>query len=264
VSRTASAGRSGFADHFSRDPASYAAFRPRYPAELFSFIAGLPAGRALAWDVGTGSGQAAAMLAAHFGRVAASDASMAQLRVRTRAPGVHYLAEQAESSALAAGRVDLVTVAQAYHWLDHQGFHAEVDRVVAPGGALAVWCYGKLEATPEIEGALAAFYDGTVGSYWPAERVHVERAYRHFEIPIDEVPAPRISIEAHLTLAQLLGYVGSWSAVGRFIAANGFNPVLELSQTLGSLWGDPDSTQRMSWPISLRAGRWQGAGGRGQ
>jgi len=259
VSGTAPPGRTGFADHFSRDSASYAAFRPRYPAELFTFIAGLPAGRGLAWDVGTGSGQAASMLAPHFERVAASDASVAQLRVRTRVQGVHYLAERGEASAVAGGRVDLVSVAQAYHWLDHQAFHAEVDRVIAPGGALAVWCYGKLDATPDIEAGLTAFYDGTVGPYWPAERVHVERAYRHFEIPIDEVPGPPISIDAELTLAQLLGYVSSWSAVGRFIKAKGYDPVPELGRVLASLWGNPDTPKRMVWPVSVRAGRWLGA-----
>jgi SAM-dependent methyltransferase len=262
VSGTASAGRAGFADHFSRDSASYAAFRPRYPPDLFAFVAGLPASRRLAWDVGTGSGQAASMLAPHFGRVVASDASIAQLRARTTAGGVHYLAERGEASAMAGKRVDLVTVAQAYHWLDHSAFHAEVDRVIAPGGALAVWCYGRLDATPDIEDALAAFYDGTIGPYWPAERMHVEKAYRHFEIPIEEVPAPSLSIEAHFTLAQLLGYVSSWSAVGQFIKAKGFDPVPELGRALGSLWGTPETPKRIVWPIAMRGGRWRGAGAR--
>jgi SAM-dependent methyltransferase len=264
VSGTAPPGRTGFADHFSRDPASYAAFRPRYPPELFGFIAGLPARRGLAWDVGTGSGQAATMLAAHFDRVSASDASVAQLRARTRAPGVSYLAERAESSAIAAGRVDMVTVAQAYHWLDHRAFHDEVDRVLAPGGAFAVWCYGKLTATPDLEATLAAFYDGTVGPFWPPERSHVERAYRHFEIPIDEVPDPGFRIEADFTLEQLLGYAGSWSAVGQFIKANGYDPLPELARELTSLWGNPRTPKRMVWPMAVRAGRWRGPGARGR
>jgi SAM-dependent methyltransferase len=170
VSGTVPPGRTGFADHFSRDSASYAAFRPRYPAELFTFIAGLPASRGLAWDVGTGSGQAASMLAGHFDRVAASDASVAQLRVRARVQGVHYLAERGEASAIAGGRVDLVTVAQAYHWLDHRAFHVEVDRVIAPGGALAVWCYGKHDPVPELGRVLASLWgnpDTPKRMVWP-------------------------------------------------------------------------------------------------
>lgn len=254
--------RPAFMDHFSRDSASYAAFRPRYPASLFGWLAGLPAARRQAWDVATGSGQAATMLAPHFERVVASDASREQVRYRTRTSGVHYLAERGEHSAMAGGRIDLVTVAQAYHWLDHPKFHAEVDRVIAPGGAFAVWCYGKLDATPDIEAALAAFYDGTVGPYWPAERVHVERAYRDFEIPIAEVEAPAVSIRAEFTLAQLLGYVRSWSAVGRYIKTKGHDPLPEFSAVLGSLWGDPARPKPMVWPIAVRAGRWLGSRGR--
>jgi SAM-dependent methyltransferase len=210
------------------------------------------------WDVATGSGQAATMLAPRFERVIASDLSKAQLKARLREPKVHYLASLAEASGLKGGRVDLVTVAQAYHWFDHTRFHQEVGRVIAPGGALAVWCYGVLHATPDIEGALARFYDGTVGPYWPAERQHVERGYRHFTIPIEEVEAPPMSITSDLSLPRLLGYVRTWSAVGRYIKANGSDPVEEFGRELAGVWGDPASTRRIEWPISVRAGRWIG------
>ena len=179
---------------------------------------------------------------------------------RPATPGVYYLAEQGEASALAARSADMVTVAQAYHWLDHPRFHAEVDRVLAPGGAFAVWCYGVLHVEPEIEAAMARFYDGTVGAYWPKERVHVERGYRHFTIPIAEVPAPPMSITTEFTLPQLLGYVRTWSAVGRYMKANGHDPVPEFGQEFATLWVDPDRPRRVEWPISVRAGRWIGSG----
>ncbi len=252
----------GFADYFSRDSAAYAAFRPRYPAALFEWLARLSSARRLAWDVATGSGQAATMLAPHFARVIASDASIMQLRARTRAPGVHYLAEHCELSALAGRSADLVTVAQAYHWFDHPRFHAEVDRILVPGGAFAAWCYGAPSAEPGIDEALARFYDGTVGAYWPKERVHVERGYRHFEIPIAEVAAPPLQIEADFTLAQLLGYVRTWSAVGRYMKANGHDPVPAFGEELAALWGTPARARRIVWPVSVRAGRWLGSGAR--
>ena len=250
----------GFADHFSHDSASYAEYRPRYPAALFEWLAGLAPARRLVWDVATGSGQAASMLARHFDRVLASDASLAQLRARAPVPGVHYFAERAEAGALAPHRADLVTVAQAYHWLDHPRFHAEVDRVLVPGGAFAVWCYGSLEVGPDLQETFASFYDGTVGGFWPAERIHVELGYRHFRIPIDEVPAPPMRIDAELTLPQLLGYVRTWSAVGRYMKVNGKDPVPAFGEALAALWGDPATPRRMSWPLSVRGGRWLGPG----
>jgi SAM-dependent methyltransferase len=251
----------GFADHFSRDSSAYARFRPGYPPELFSWLATLLDTRQLAWDCATGNGQAVTMLARHFRRVVGSDASGAQLRAAPRTPGVDYLAALGESSALAPGRVNLVTVAQAFHWLDKHRFYAEVDRVLADGGVLAVWCYGVLHATPGIEQALERFYNGAIGPYWPAERVHVETGYRDYDIPIAEVPAPPLAIEASLTLDQLLGYLRTWSAVGKFSQANGSDPVDEFALELAPLWGDPDSAQPIVWPISMRAGRWLGSGG---
>ena len=47
-----------FADHFSRVATDYASYRPRYPKDLFAWLAGLPARRELAWDCAAGSGQA--------------------------------------------------------------------------------------------------------------------------------------------------------------------------------------------------------------
>jgi SAM-dependent methyltransferase len=252
--------RPAFRDHFSRDPGAYARFRPRYPAALFEWVAAMAPARRTAWDCATGSGQAATMLAAHFARVIGSDASRVQLAAAEAAPRVRYVRALGESSALRGRSVDLVTVAQALHWLDRPRFYAEVDRVLAAGGALAVWCYGLLHASPAIDAVLLRFYDEGVGAFWPPPRVHVERGYRDIEIPIEELDPPPFAIEAELSLAELLGYVGTWSAVGRFTAARGHDPVDGLARELAPLWGDPDRTRRIVWPLSVRAGRWLGAG----
>jgi hypothetical protein len=58
-----------FKDHFSARAAGYARFRPTYPDALFDWLAGLAPSRALAWDAGTGNGQAARALASRFERV---------------------------------------------------------------------------------------------------------------------------------------------------------------------------------------------------
>ncbi len=56
-------------------------------------------------------------------------------------------------------------------------------------------------------------------------------------------------------MAQLLGYLASWSATVRYVAAHGKNPVRELAEVLGSAWGDPEVPRTISWPLTLRAGR---------
>jgi hypothetical protein len=66
-----------FADHFSARASDYAEHRPVYPAELSTFLASLTARHELVWDCGTGSGQAAVVVAANFDRVVATDPSAA-------------------------------------------------------------------------------------------------------------------------------------------------------------------------------------------
>jgi methyltransferase family protein len=247
----------GFQDLFSRDSAGYAKFRPRYPAALFDWLAGLPASRRLAWDCATGNGQAATLLAERFEQVVGSDASLAQLRAARRAPRVGYVASLAESSALAGGSVDLATIAQALHWLELPRFYAEVDRVAAPGAALAIWGYARLTAPPGIQATIRRFHEETLGPYWPIERKLVEEGYRSFQIPIREVVPPPFTIEARLNLPALLGYLRTWSAVGNYIRANGRDPVAELEPELAAAWGDPAVLQPIVWPLFVRAGRWR-------
>jgi len=60
-----------FKDHFSKQAADYAKFRPGYPQELFDYLGSIAPTRQLAWDCATGSGQAAVGLATVFDRAAA-------------------------------------------------------------------------------------------------------------------------------------------------------------------------------------------------
>ena len=197
------------------------------------------------------------MLAPHFAQVIGSDASSSQLRQAARLPGVHYVASLAEASGIASGRVDLVTVAQAFHWLEPSGFFAEVDRVAAPGAALAIWGYGRVTSSAAIDAAINRFHDETVGPYWPLQRKLVDEGYRGFALPFKETEPPPLAIETRLTLPEVLGYLRTWSAVGRYVAAKGHDPVELLAPELAGYWGDPAAPRPVRWPLFIRAGRWK-------
>jgi SAM-dependent methyltransferase len=210
----------------------------------------------LAWDCAAGSGQASIDLADYFKHVSATDASQAQVNSAAPHPRVAYRVASAEASGLPNSSVDLITVAQALHWFDLDGFYAEVRRVLRPSGVLAVWTYGVLSVEDQPVNTLVQnFYHGTVGPYWPAERAHVEAGYRTLPFPFEEIAAPPFSMEAFWTLPQLLGYFRSWSATGRYSAAYGCDPVASLEEQLASLWGDAMQRRHIAWPLSLRAGR---------
>ena len=243
-----------FTDHFAGVAEQYARFRPGYPAALFDFLATLTPDTRLAWDCGTGTGIAALPLAERFDAVMATDASAAQLAQATPHPGVTYRVSREGQSGLPDGEASLVTAAQAAHWFDLDAFYREVDRVLKPGGVLAMWCYGLLSIDARIDAILHRFEHERVGPHWPPERRHVDAEYRTLSFPYARVDTPAFTMEAMLTRSALLGYLGSWSAVGRYRAATGLNPIPELETQLLTIWPDEEA-RRVHWPLTVIAGR---------
>ncbi len=80
-------------DRFSEHASQYAAFRPHYPKELYDFIYRHVTKFDLAWDAGTGNGQAAAELARRFKKVHATDISKKQLEHAVLHPNINYAEE---------------------------------------------------------------------------------------------------------------------------------------------------------------------------
>ena len=243
-----------FRDHFSRAAPDYAAFRPRYPAALFAHLASLAPSHDAAWDCATGSGQAALALAGHFARVVATDASAAQLAAATPHPRVEYRVAPAEASGLAPSSVQLVTVAQALHWLDQEAFHAEVRRVAGPGGVVAAWGYGLFRLAPGVDALVDRFAHETLGDWWPPERRHVDAAFRSLPWPHDERPFPATAMEQRLTLGAVAGYLRTWSATLRYREALGHDPVEAFARELAAWWGDPAVPRMVRWPLFGRVG----------
>jgi SAM-dependent methyltransferase len=245
-----------FKDHFSGRAALYAAYRPSYPPALFHFLAGVTEQHRLAVDIGTGSGQAAAGLANHFERVIGIDPSAEQLHYAARHPNVEYRIARAESTGLAAGCADLVAVAQALHWLDTDSFFREAKRVLVPDGVVAVWGYGDpvLDSGP-LDRNLHEFNRVLLEPYWFAERRLLLTGYRTITFPFDELPVPHFELQAQWTLAELLGYLRTWSATANYIEARGSDPVIDLEKLLARDWGKPEGRRVVRWPLHLRAGR---------
>ncbi|HEY8084936.1 MAG TPA: class I SAM-dependent methyltransferase [Methylophilaceae bacterium] len=245
-----------FKDHFKTVAQQYADSRPTYPKELFTWLVAQCGERDVAWDCGTGSGQAARDLAAHFKLVIATDASESQISQVQPQEGIDYRVAPAELSGLASGSIDLVVVAQALHWFDVDAFHDEASRVLKPQGILAEWCYGHIEIdNAAVDGLIQHFYADVVGPHWPPERVHVENAYRKLPFPYERLTPPAFAMRVTWSLQQLMGYLRSWSATAQYIKVHGTDPVEELTQEVQQHWGDAETYYTISWPLSLRVGK---------
>ncbi len=241
-----------FRDYFSATASSYATARPTYPPELFAHLGSMAPGHDLAWDCGTGSGQAASALAPDFSRIRATDPSEAQLSQAQDDPCIDYAIGAEGESGLPDRSVDLVIAAQAAHWFDLDRFYAEARRVLRPEGVIAIWCYGNCCVTPDIDAVVIPFYEETLGRDWPPGREHIIAGYTDLPFPFDERPFPDLVLEKCWTREEFLAYLGTWSGVTRHRQRTGSDPMPAFSRVLEERWGGERHTVR--WPLPGRLG----------
>jgi len=242
-------------DLFGSVAEDYAAFRPTYPEPFFSAFAARCPSLQRVWDCGCGSGQASIDLAKHFEHVEASDASAAQLSQAPSHPRIHYRQVPAHACGLAPASVDGVLVAAAVHWFAGDAFNQEVRRVAKPGAAMAWIGYLPLQLEREaLQSHIDHFYETTLKPWWAPERRWVDDSYAGLPFPGEEWPFPKDWwIERRWTLAELVGYFRTWSAVEQ-ATRDGFDPLPALIEELQELWpGQGSEAITIRWPFM---GRW--------
>lgn len=243
-----------FKDLFSKQAADYSKFRPTYPVELYQYLTTLVKEHKLAVDLGTGNGQAALVLADYFDKVVAIDPSEKQIQQATQHPHIEYKVGTAESIAVADQSVDLITVAQAFHWFKHDIFFTEAKRILKPEGILALWVYNLCSIDPIIDSHIKDFYDNVVGPYWEPERRLLEQNFSTIAFPFAEIQGRSFRMEKRWSREDLLGYLSTWSALQTYRKKTGTDPLQELTQKLQLLWPTNDA-RAVKWTIYPRVFR---------
>jgi ubiquinone/menaquinone biosynthesis C-methylase UbiE len=242
-------------DLFSNQSDLYAKYRPTYPRELFEYIVSFVKEKNIAWDCATGNGQSAVVLADHFKKVIATDISAAQIEKAVKKENIEYSVCSAESTPFADNTFDLVTVAQAYHWIKWAAFKKEVTRVCKPNAIIAIWAYyDRITDDEKIDKVVHDFYENVTKPYWDYERKFVEQKYSTVEFDYELLPVKEFETILHWQREDLLGYVSSWSAIQKYIKTNGHSPVSILEKEINKLWPE-DETKKVVFPIYLKLGR---------
>jgi SAM-dependent methyltransferase len=143
------------AESFGSVAEQYDRARPRYPPALLDAL--LVGGVRSVLDVGCGTGIAAAQLAARGCEVTGVEVDPRMAEV-ARGRGIEVEVSTFEEWDDRGRRFDLVTSAQAWHWMDPVAGAAKAADVLRAGGRLAAfWNLGDLP--PELRSVLAAVYD---------------------------------------------------------------------------------------------------------
>jgi len=243
-------------DLFSAHANEYAKYRPTYPIELMAYIASLAEKKECALDCATGNGQAAILLAAFFEKVYATDFSEKQIDAAQAHPGVFYSVSPAETTPFEENTFDAITIAQAYHWVNHQKFAEEAKRIGKPNAVVAVIGYNLFRCSNnKVTDLVDAFYYNVTDPYWEPERKYVQNLYRDAPFDFEELRVTEsFRMHTRWTLDQMEGYINTWSAIKKFIKVNGYNPVPALIEDIKSVWGNKESIP-FDFPLALRIGR---------
>lgn len=241
-------------DLFSVQADTYARYRPSYPDLLLDTIMPFVKQRQAAWDCATGNGQAALLLAEHFTRVIATDISEKQLAQAKKKTNIEYIQCAAEQTPLQANSIDLITVAQAYHWFNFSAFEAEVRRVGKPGSAIAIWAY-NLPTTNNIfvDTIIEQFYKDITGPYWDPERKYIDEGYTTIPFNYTLMLETKLSMNCSWSANDMAGFLSSWSAVQHFIADKNYHPFTLIAGELNRHW-KPDEIKQVSFPLFLKCG----------
>lgn len=227
---------------------TYQQFRPDYPDALFAWLAGQCQEHDLVVDLGCGTGQACRGLEPWFKQVIGLDISPAQLQGAPLSQS-RYLAGHAHQLPFADNSLDLITIAQAFHWFDQQQVFAEAERCLKPGGLLALISYGLCE----IEGLgslIQEYHDGPLGPWWPKERATLMANYPNATLPWPNAHYPGAFLEHHWSLQDMLGYLDTWSALVQARKV-GEDPLADFTPVLSKAWGDGKRAVR--WPLRVKA-----------
>ncbi|HTJ68442.1 MAG TPA: methyltransferase domain-containing protein [Actinospica sp.] len=198
----------------------YAAARPTYPSELFDTLDDL-LGHQLAGarvvDVAAGTGISSRQLAERGARVTAVELSAAMLtELAASSPGVRAVQGSGHALPLADDSADLITYAQAWHWMDPDQALPEIRRVLRPGGVLALW-WNQTDRSTGWEREQAERITAVAGTDW--NRYSASELSAFIELPADLTRHSftfdwerEVSLDTHLSNVASKSYIANLGA----------------------------------------------------
>jgi len=184
---------------FSNRVENYVKYRPSYPQAIVPFFEtrlGLRKDQRIA-DIGSGTGLFAKPLLEQGYPVTClepnDDMRGAGERQLSHYPGFTSRKHTAERTGLRGASVDLITVAQAFHWMEPAATKKEFQRILKPGGHIVLAWNLRLTHTPFMESynALKKDYaiDGLITNH--AGEAEIQDFFAPSALNIEVFPNPQ-------------------------------------------------------------------------
>ncbi|OMH81457.1 putative S-adenosylmethionine-dependent methyltransferase CRG1 [Zancudomyces culisetae] len=277
-------------------------YNPLLVKRLVGYHRGIPSNvMDLAVDVATGTGILARQLSSFFTKVLGTDASESMLHAArqsemdrtieavqkknkdegmTQNNNIEYLVENAEEmNSIENNTADVLTIAQAAHWLNPDKFLSECKRVLKKDGTLMIIGYsgyGHFVDFPQCDEILREFGTLKLGRYWNDgvgildhlystyyEKVNQHgfkdvkyqvfpEAYTKYANRHGETLDLPLVIDHQFTWKSWIEHINSWSAIAKYQTSHPEEKELaeDFVKKLMCVAGvaDINSTFRFQWP----------------
>lgn len=242
----------------------YQKYRPTYPPSLYQFFADVcrtgTGTLESAVDVGCGTGLSTRPLCEYFHHVTGIDISETQINMARAAhaqSNLSFVVSEAERlTVMPDDSTDLVTVAQAIHWINQEPFYRELDRILKPGGSLIVYGYGNCVLDNDKGNqVIDKFYRQDLLGFWDSRRRHIDNLCQEICLPFPGwTRNSDFVIQYRWTAAEVVGYLSTWSAWQSYLKQNPESDLLMgIQQQLEEIYQDQKVT--ITWPVFLLLGR---------
>ncbi|MFA8301311.1 MAG: class I SAM-dependent methyltransferase [Hyphomicrobiales bacterium] len=221
---------------FITNSGDYKKYRLVYPDSILDIIKKHIRKFDNALDVATGSGQLAIKLSEIFEEVDAVDYSQAQLDNAYLCDNIEYALASAEDLPFSNKSFDLVSIAQALHWVDRNMFFSEVKRLLKKEGVFLIVLYDLPKFNNKVDRLIEDFCFHTMKDYWGFDRKELLSHYIDYDIPFELQERYTISDVKQYSKDDLIGLMKSWSVVSNFIDYNLYCPVDRIKDDIYSAW----------------------------
>jgi hypothetical protein len=126
--------------------------------------------------------------------------------------------------------------------------------VLKKNGLLAVWTYGLVKISPEIDRITEKFDQEILKNYWPPERKLFYEKYSTIPFPFELLKTPEFKMSVDWMLENLTGFFSTWSAVQKFKENENSDPVDLISGDLKKAWGSVN-IRKAEWDLILKVGK---------
>jgi len=222
---------------FSKHSEDYQKYRPGYPEAIVTYLEqniGLKKEQSIA-DIGAGTGIFTELLLKKGYSVLAVEPN-AEMRNKVEPllsvyPQLKSIDGTAEDTGLPANSIDLITVAQSFHWFDLDKTRAEFKRIAKPGAhVLLIW--NILQQRSRFLKAYQALKNNYINRKPQKEKIDPDRIRKFFNTP--DVVEQEIYHSRLLNQEELLGYFRSSS----YSPVQGEPGYSELVEALGKIFED--------------------------